>query len=94
MVVGSICCIIIFYVLLLLLEPHLPTRGLLFETLSAFSTVGASLNITPLLGDASKLLITLLMFIGRIGFISLLMSFTKRGQQPHYRYPKDHVIIN
>ena len=93
-VVGSICCIIIFYVLLLLLEPPLPTRGLLFETLSAFSTVGASLNITPLLGDASKLLITLLMFIGRIGFISLLMSFTKRGQQPHYRYPKDHVIIN
>jgi Trk-type K+ transport system membrane component len=93
-VVGSIVCILTFFVLLVRLEPHLPTQGLLFETISAFSTVGASLNITPLLSVSSKLLITVLMFIGRVGLISLLMSFTKRAVQPHYRYPKDHVIIN
>lgn len=93
-VVGSIVCILTFFVLLVRLEPHLPTQGLLFETISAFSTVGASLNITPLLSVSSKLLITILMFIGRVGLISLLMSFTKSAVQPHYRYPKDHVIIN
>ena len=93
-VVGSIACILTFFVLLLILEPNLSTQGLLFETISAFSTVGASLNITPLLGLSSKMLITLLMFIGRVGLISLLMSFTKSAEQPHYRLPKDHVIIN
>jgi len=79
---------------LLVLEPHLSPLGLLFETLSAYSTVGASLDITAQLSNASKVVVTVLMFIGRVGFITLLMSFIKTDNQPKYRYPQDHIIIN
>lgn len=91
---GSILCIGIVFIVLIALEPELPLRGLLFETISAFGTVGSSLNITPLLGDGSKIAISVLMFTGRVGFITLLMSFTKAEATPRYRLPKDNVIIN
>lgn len=91
---GSILCIGFFFILLTVLEPELPLRGLLFETISAYGTVGSSLNITPLLGDDSKVAVSVLMFMGRVGLITLLMSFTKTDKTPHYRFPKDNVIIN
>lgn len=93
-VIGSIVCILFFFVVLLVLEPHLSPLGLLFETLSAYSTVGASMDITAQLSNASKVVVTVLMFIGRVGFITLLMSFIKTDNQPKYRYPQDHIIIN
>lgn len=93
-VFGSLLCVTGFFVALVALEPNLPARGLLFETISAFATVGSSLNISPQLGDYSKLLVSLLMFTGRVGFITLLMCFIKAEKAPHYRLPKDSVIIN
>ena len=69
-------------------------KGLFFETVSAYSTVGASLNITPLLGDDSKILISILMFIGRVGLITILMSLVQHGGNLKYRLPQDDVIIN
>jgi Trk-type K+ transport system membrane component len=93
-IVSSIFCILFFFILLMILEPNLSHKGLLFETVSAFSTVGSSLNITPQLGNLSKLLVALIMFVGRVGFITLLMSFVKLDMQSRIRYPKDNVIIN
>ena len=93
-IISSIFCILFFFILLMILEPNLPHKGLLFETVSAFSTVGSSLNITPQLGNLSKLLVALIMFIGRVGFITLLMSFVKLENNPKLRFPKDNIIIN
>lgn len=93
-VFGSICIIALFYVVLLLLEPSLQSIDLLFESVSAFSTVGSSLGITPLLGDISKLLLVVLMFLGRVGFITVLMSILPQKEQPKYRLPKEDIIIN
>ena len=93
-VFGSICIIALFYVVLLLLEPGLQSIDLLFESVSAFSTVGSSLGITPLLGDISKLLLVVLMFLGRVGFITVLMSIMPQKEQPKYRLPKEDIIIN
>ena len=93
-VFGSICIIVLFYVALLLLEPNLPSIDLLFESVSAFSTVGSSLGITPLLGDISKVLLVVLMFLGRVGFITVLMSILPQKEQPKYRLPKEEIIIN
>ncbi len=93
-VFGSICIIILFYVALLLLEPNIPSMDLLFESVSAFSTVGASLGITPLLGNISKILLVVLMFLGRVGFITVLMSILPQKEQPKYRLPKEEIIIN
>ena len=93
-VFGSICTIALFYVALLLLEPSIPSIDLLFECVSAFSTVGSSLGITPLLGNISKILLVVLMFLGRVGFITVLMSILPQKEQPKYRLPKEDIIIN
>ncbi len=93
-VFGSICIIALFYVTLLLLEPNIPSIDLLFESVSAFSTVGSSLGITPLLGNISKILLVVLMFLGRVGFITILMSILPQKEQPKYRLPKEEIIIN
>ena len=93
-VFGSILTIFLFFTTLVALEPNLPVKGLFFETVSAYSTVGASLNITPLLSDDSKVLVSILMFVGRVGLISLLMSWVQHNGNPKYRLPQDDVIIN
>ena len=94
MALMLILIIFLFFTALVALEPDLPVKGLFFETVSAYSTVGASLNITPLLGDESKILVSILMFVGRIGLITILMSLVQHGGNPKYRFPQDDVIIN
>jgi len=67
---------------------------IVFESFSAFGTVGLSLNLTPLLSDASKLILVLLMYLGRMGCITLLLSLSgSAGGQTLYRYPKENLII-
>ncbi len=94
MVFGSIITIVLFFMLLVMMEPLLPPRALLFETVSAYCTVGSSLNITSLLGNDSKLLVTILMFVGRVSLITIMMGFVQQDTVSKFRYPKDNVIIN
>ncbi len=94
MVFGSIITICVFFITLVIMEPALPPLSLLFETVSAFSTVGSSLNTTPMLGTDSKFVVILLMFIGRVGFITILMCFIKANKSVKYKFPKENVIIN
>lgn len=56
---------------------------LLFETISAFGTVGLSTGITPILSTASKWIIMLLMFVGRIGPITIFGIFNKNWGHPN-----------
>ncbi len=91
---GTLLTILVAFVALVIMEPHLSVRGLLFETVSAFCTVGSSLNITPHLGADSKLLVSLLMFLGRVGLITVLMTLIRQTGTSKYHYPKDNVIIN
>lgn len=93
-IIGSLFVISVFFIALLLLEPDISTTAALFETVSAFSTVGSSLGITPHLCEASKVLLVLLMFIGRVGFITVMMSIIPRQEQHKYRLPKEDIIIN
>lgn len=91
---SSIAMIALFFAILVIMEPHLSPGRLLFETVSAFSTVGASMDTTPLLGVGSKFCLCALMFAGRVGFITLLMGLAQGKGEPKYRYPQDNVIIN
>lgn len=93
-VVVSLGLLFVFVFILTLLEPEMSVMTLVFECVSALSTVGSSLNATPLLGDDSKLLVSLLMFIGRVGFITLVMGIVKSKKNTKYRYPQDNIIIN
>lgn len=93
-VFGSLLAIFAFFIALVVMEPDIAPKELLFETISAYATVGASLNVTPLLGDDSKILVSILMFVGRVGLITLLMSLVHSNDSPPYRLPQDDVIIN
>lgn len=91
---GSTAIIAVFFILLLVIEPDLPAVDILFETVSAFSTVGSSMGITSVLCAESKFLLVMLMFIGRVGFITVLMSFVSKDDKARYRLPKEDIIIN
>jgi len=60
-----------------------PFSSLLFETISAFGTVGLSTGITPYLSTGSKLIITFVMFIGRLGPITIFGIFNKNWGHPN-----------
>jgi Trk-type K+ transport system membrane component len=90
----SIVVLFIFVFILSATEKNIPVMGIFFECVSAISTVGSSLNVTPHLSEIGKLLISSLMFIGRVGFITLLMGFVKQKKYTKYRYPSDNIFIN
>ena len=91
---GSLIVITATFVTLVVIEPHLSPKALLFETISAVSTVGSSLGITASLCMTSKVLITILMFVGRVGLLTVITSIFRQADAPKYRLPKDNVIIN
>ena len=78
--------------LLCILEPGYSFIQLMFEVTSAFGTVGLSTGITPELGNFSKLLIILIMFIGRLGAFTLASMWVCRPA-PHARYIEESIII-
>lgn len=90
----SLMSFLAFAMILMLLEPKLPAKSLLFETMSALFTVGSSLGITPLLSPLSKILLTVAMFLGRVGIISLLIGVTGNKNGSPVKYPTDNLIIN
>ncbi|HQB97547.1 MAG TPA: potassium transporter TrkG, partial [Candidatus Cloacimonadota bacterium] len=71
----------------------LPFEQLMFEAISAFGTVGLSMGITSQLSEAGKLLITLLMYIGRIGPLTLIYALSMRKRQPNLAYAEEKIAI-
>ena len=72
---------------------QVPLFSLLFEVTSAFGTVGLSTGITPKLSDCGKVLITLTMFAGRVGTLTLLMALALRPRKERLKYPEGKIII-
>lgn len=65
----------------------------LFETTSALGTVGLTLGITSQLGMLSKLLLALLMFVGRVGSLTILMAFSSPKRMVASKLPLEKVQI-
>ena len=78
--------------LMCVLEPEYSFMQLLFEVISAFGTVGLSTGITPVLGVPAKLVIIIIMFIGRLGAFTLLSIWIERPEQ-NIRYTEEPVTI-
>ncbi|WP_220101528.1 TrkH family potassium uptake protein [Paenibacillus sp. S150] len=70
-----------------------PFLMILFETTSAFSTVGLSMGLTPELTQAGKILICLTMFAGRLGVLTLAYALGPKQGKPLYKYPEGKMII-
>lgn len=81
------------FTLLLTITEHLPFLDLLFEEFSAFATCGLSRGITANLSYWGKLIVTISMFIGRVGSVTLALAFAKRIDKRQYKYPNESVIV-
>ena len=75
-------------------EPQASVMALVFECVSALSTVGSSLDLTPSLGNAGKMIIIVLMFVGRVGAFTLVSGLIRQEKKKNYKYPSDNIIIN
>ncbi|MDA0380089.1 MAG: ATPase [Bacteroidetes bacterium] len=94
MIALSIIVISIGIVIIASQEPEMEMLNIAFECVSAYSTVGLSMGITAGLGSASKLVLILLMFIGRVSALTVLFAIFRKTVVRNYRYPKEEITIH
>ena len=96
----AILIVVVGFLGLLITENHLDTtqhghgafEQLLFETISAYGTVGLSLGITPQLTVGGKMIIIFLMFVGRLGPLTVAVALSK-PRQGRYRYATGDIMV-
>ncbi|MCR4560726.1 MAG: hypothetical protein K5685_11665 [Bacteroidales bacterium] len=67
--------------------------SIVFESVSAYCTCGLSMGITDVLSTSSKLVLTFLMYVGRVGALTLVAAFFTPVKSQNYMYPKEQVYI-
>lgn len=82
---GTVC--------LSIAEPHINVMHLVFEEVSALSTVGLSMGITASLGATAKSILVLSMFIGRIGSLTILLALIRKAASVQYTYSHTNILI-
>jgi len=88
----SLGFVILFMYLLSVFE-SLSFRDLIFEVVSAFGTVGLSTGITAQFHNAGKLLITCLMFLGRLGPLTVVLAFSGYKRKINYTYAQEKIMV-
>lgn len=79
--------------LAIMVETDFGFARILFEAISAFGTVGLSTGITFDLPDVSRIVLVLLMYLGRVGPYTLALAFALRQHRVKYRYAEERPII-
>lgn len=74
-------------------EPNRPLLEIAFECFSAYSTVGLSLGVTSGFVTGSKVVLIIVMFVGRVTMLSVLIAFIKKIKYTHYRYAQEELTI-
>jgi len=85
--------LVVLVTTLLLIIEDFQFVDVLFETVSAFGTVGLSTGITGQLSDISRVLITITMFAGRVGPLTLALAFGERVRKGKYHYPTEKIMV-
>ncbi|WP_440603263.1 TrkH family potassium uptake protein [Bacillus sp. GB_SG_008] len=88
---GALLCAAALFVLCIT-EPF-PLMDLFVEVCSAFGTVGLSTGITAELTTVGKLVLIVLMFIGRIGILTFIFVIGGKERPLRYKYPKERIIV-
>ncbi|WP_261304667.1 TrkH family potassium uptake protein [Paenibacillus andongensis] len=85
--------LVIFVTMLLSTTEDAQLLKILFEVTSAFGTVGLTMGLTPELTTFGKILISLTMFAGRLGPITLAYALQPKQEKELYRYPEGKITI-
>jgi trk system potassium uptake protein TrkH len=91
LIAGLLCAT--FLVMTTASQEHLPLDKLIFETISAFGTVGLSMGVTSELDTSGRWLMTVLMYFGRVGPLTLALAVGERVGTRRYRYPEGRLAV-
>lgn len=91
-VIGAVALIIAALLIMTLSEPF-EVKDIFFEIASAFGTTGLSLGITSGLSTVGKLVLIVVMFVGRVGILALLLMFKGDKQSSTLQYPEIDLIV-
>ncbi len=80
--------------LLSITDPDKGLLNLVFESVSAFATVGLSRGITAGLSEGGKIILIVTMFIGRVNMLTILIALFNKFSHANYRYPTETILIN
>src|SRR5215210_6071863 len=94
LVVLTLSALLVFVAALaLMVSDDLSLLPAMFDAASAFGTVGLSLNVTPELSTFGKLLVAGVMFLGRVGPITLILALSARQMAKGYVFPHEDIAI-
>ena len=85
--------IVLLILFILTITEDAPLNVLLFEVISAFGTVGMSLGLTPELSTVGKVSIAIMMFMGRVGPLTLAFALAKRKKKLPFKYVEEKIMI-
>jgi trk system potassium uptake protein len=85
--------LIAVFLFILTITEEAPLSIILFEVISAFGTVGMSLGLTTELSPIGKILISLLMFMGRVGPLTIAFALARANKKLPYKYAEEKVMI-
>lgn len=92
----SVIWVVSMTFLLAVFQPDMGLESLMFESLSAFGTVGLSLGITPYLSVMGKIILTIMMFFGRLGPLTIIVAMNNKANKTGkdlLRYPEGKIIV-
>lgn len=92
-VVISLLLAVVSVISICFMQPQLPVEDVMFEVFSAIGTVGMSTGLTRDLSTASRIVVILLMYCGRIGSMSFALSFTERKKVAPVQFPVEKIMI-
>jgi len=92
-IILSLIIVVSIVLALDITEKGTPFIALLFETVSAFGTVGLSMGITPELSQLGRIIIMITMFIGRLGPLTIGFALAKKKEKEHFKYPEEKMMI-
>ncbi|OWT25521.1 TrkH family potassium uptake protein, partial [Staphylococcus aureus] len=79
--------------ILSIINPNISLIKLLFEVVSAFGTVGLSMNLTTEYHGITKIIIIFVMLCGKVGLLTLLRTFIPPKSPKNYRYTKGQIYL-
>ncbi|MFN3984948.1 MAG: TrkH family potassium uptake protein [Rhodocyclaceae bacterium] len=91
LVLGSV--MVVLGTLVVLRTTDIATDRVIFEVISAFGTVGLSTGITADLPESAQVMLSVLMYVGRVGTVTLAAALALGEHRMPFRYPEEHPIV-
>ena len=91
-IIISVLLVALATLLLTITDPQFTSDKLLYEVVSAYATVGLTMGVTPSVSFAGKIILILMMFLGRVGFMTIISAFARKRSESA-RYIEEKVII-